>query len=226
MGRQGHPYGETHDLAFEHRTARTVWRFSDSQSVTAAPGRAGVGSIGTVYDLFFAQFENFEPDPVKRAALVNGFLQTNGISPTASVISNFLTSAISMQRRQDLSLALLGARSTVTILASRSESTRLDTVSTAIDDLSNASVVQQTGLSINYAHKLTPQSALNLTLATQNSSSSVALSDTTSKTLNLGFTTALGKRTTAAAAARRVVFESAATPYNETALTGTLNVQF
>jgi uncharacterized protein (PEP-CTERM system associated) len=121
---------------------------------------------------------------------------------------------------------LLGARDTVTILASRSESSRLDTVSTAIDDLSNASLVRQTGLSINYAHKLTPQSALNLTLATQNSSNSVALSDTTSKTLNVGLSTVLGRRTTAAATARRVVFESAASPYNETALTGTLNVQF
>jgi uncharacterized protein (PEP-CTERM system associated) len=226
VSRQGHSYGDSHNFALEHRTLKTMWRLSDSQSVTATPSQVGIGSIGTVYDLFFAQFESIEPDPARRAVLVSSYLQATGINPTASVLSSFLTSAVSMQRRQDLSVALLGVRDTVTFLASRTEGFRVDTVSTGVDDLSNSSTVRQSGLSINYAHRLTPQTSLNMLFSMQNASSSATLSETVTRSVNLGLATTLGRRTTAAASARRVVFESVAAPYTETAITGTVSVQF
>lgn len=224
--RENRFFGESHSLSVEHRTPRTAWRFSDSRDVTATPSQSGVGSIGSVYDLFYSQFASIEPDPILRAQLVNNFLQANGISPGATVISSFLTSAVSVQRRQDLSFSLLGVRDTVTLIASRSEGSRLDSLSTLLDDFTTSAVVRQQGLSVSYAHRLTPQSALNVLVSQQNTSGSTALQDTTLRSFNVSVSTKVGKQSTATFGARRVIFDSMASPYIETAITASLNVQF
>lgn len=224
--RQTRVFGQSHTLNFGYRTGRTAWSFTDSQDVTNSPSQSGLTSLGPIYDLYFAQFATVEPDPVKRAELVNAFLQANGINPNAIVVSNFLTSAVSLQRRQDLSFTLLGVRDTITFTASRTETSRLDTISTAIDDLANATLIRQTGLSVSYAHRLTPDTSVNLTGLSQRSSDSSGLQETSSNSVNLGVSTRLGLRTSAAVNARRVIFESKTSPYNETAITGTVNVQF
>jgi uncharacterized protein (PEP-CTERM system associated) len=224
--RQTRPFGQSHSINFAYRTARTAWSFTDSQDVTNTPSQAGLVSLGPIYDLYFAQFAQVEPDPVKRALLVNSFLQTNGINPNTVVVSNFLTSAVAVQRRQALSFSLLGIRDTITVAATHTDTSRLDTLSTAIDDLVNSNAVRQTGLSVNYAHRLTPDMAMSVTALNQRSSDSSGLQETTSNSLNFGVTARLGLRTSAAVNARRVVFDSKASPYNETAITGTVNVQF
>jgi len=225
--RQNRSFGESHSISFDHRTARTAWRFSDSKDVSSTPSQIGFASLGSIYDLYFAQFATLEPDPIKRAALVNGFLQANGISPTASVVSSFLTSAASLQRRQDMSFALLGVRDTITFTATRSEGTRLDTIAGASDDLANSAVVRQHGFSVNYAHKLTPDAAFNILASTQHASStSQGLQDTATNLVNLSLSTRVGTQSTAVLGIRRVAFESNTAPYTETAITGTLNVQF
>ena len=76
-------FGRTHNLSFEHRTALTTWRISDSRSVSTVNGENGAGSRGTAYNLLFAQFASIEPDPVKRTDLVNSALLRSGINPTA-----------------------------------------------------------------------------------------------------------------------------------------------
>ncbi len=226
LSRSIRPFGQTHSLGLGHRSARTTWQYSDSQDVTTTPAQAGFGSLGNVYDLFYTQFASLEPDPIKRAALVEAYLQTNGINPKTTVIGGFLTSAVAIQRRQNLSLALLGIRSTVTFLASRSVSSRLDTVSTAIDDLSNGSLVEQHGFSVNLGHRLTPESALNVILSSQRSTSTGVAQDNSSYQASLGYSTRVGQRATASFNARRAIFESSTVPYLENAISGTLSVQF
>jgi uncharacterized protein (PEP-CTERM system associated) len=226
LSRQNRSFGESHNISVDHRTGRTVWRLSDSQDVTSTPSQTSIGSIGSTYDLYFSQFASLEPDPIKRAALVTSFLQTNGISASAPVISSFLTSAVSLQRRQDLSFSLLGLRDTVIFMATRSATSRLDTISTTLDDLSNATTVYQNGFSVSYAHRLTPDTAMNVLTSIQQSSDSQGLQDTSTRSLNMSISSKIGAKTTAALSARRVVFDSKAAPYTESAIIGTLNVQF
>ncbi len=224
--RQTRPFGQSHSINLAYRTARTAWSFTDSQDVSNSPSQSSLGSLGPIYDLYFTQFATVEPDPVKRAVLVNTFLQVNGINPNTVVVSNFLTSAVSLQRTQNLSFTLLGVRDSITFTATRSESSRLDTLSNAIDDLSNANSIRQTGLSVSYAHRLTPDTSMNVTGLNQHSSDSSGLQETVTNSVNLGFSTRLGLKTTAAINARRVVFDSRTSPYIETAITGTVTVQF
>ena len=223
--RNRHSYGNSHSISFLHRTPRTSWRFSDTTSIASPSGLSGFTN-GSAFDIYFSQFASIEPDPVKRALLVNNFLQANGINPGSAIISNFATSAASLQRRQDLSFSLLGIRDTITFIATRGESSRLDTVTTAADDLSSGAVIRQAGLSVSYAHKLTPDAAFNLLASAQQASDALGLQDSNTRSVNLSLSTKVGIKSTAVISARRVVFESNANPYTESAITGTLNVQF
>ena len=223
--RSRRPFGDAHNVSFEHRSARTVWRFIDSRDVTTTPSQTGFGSIGAVYDLLFSQFASLEPDPIARAALVDAYLQANGIAPSANVVSNFLSSALSFQRSQNLSFSLLGQRSTVIFVATRTESNRLDTLATSVDDLSTSSKIRQQGFNINFSHRLTPDYSLGALWSQQKTSGDANTQDTRLRSANLNLTGRIGKRMTAVVGLRRVVFDGQA-PYTENALTGNLNVQF
>jgi len=225
VSRSKRPFGNAHDLSFEHRSARTVWRFTDSRDVSITPSQTGFGSIGSIYDLLFSQFASIEPDPIARAALVNAYLQANGINPSAIVVSDFLSSAVSVQRRQNLSFSLLGLRDTITLIATRTESNRLDTVSTAQDDLANGSTVRQAGFSVNYSHRLTPDYSLGVLWSQQKTFADNNAQDTRLRSLNLNVAGRFGKRTSAVLGVRHVVSDGLS-PYSETAVTGNLNVRF
>jgi uncharacterized protein (PEP-CTERM system associated) len=219
-------FGDAHSLSFEHRTARTAWKFTDSKDILVTPSQTGIASLGSIYDLLYRQFASIEPNPAARAQLVNAFLQANGVSPNATAISNFLTSAVSLEHRQDLSFALLGVRDTITFIATRSESSRLDTLSTAVDDLTKSSLVRQRGFSVNYAHRLTPDYSLGVLASQQNISGVSSLQDATLRLLNFNVTGKVGKQATVSVGVRHVVYNSSTAPYVENAVIGTLIVQF
>ena len=148
------------------------------------------------------------------------------MSANATATSNFLTAAVALERRQDLSFALLGVRDTVTFIATRSESSRLDRLSAAIDDLTNSSLVRQRGFSANYAHRLTPNYSLGVLASQQDASGVSSLQDTTLRLLNVSVTGRVGKKATVSVAVRHVVSSGGTTSYIENAVIGTLLVQF
>ena len=220
------PFGDAHSVSFEHRTARTAWKFTDSKDVSTTPGQAAGASQGAIYDLLFSQFANLEPNEVARAQLVSAFLQTNGISPDALVLNSALTSALTLQRRQDLSLALLGVRDTISFLASRSEIRRLDTVSSGVDDFNTSSVLRQHGFNANYSHRLSPEYSLGVLLSQQNTSGVSNLQDSRLRLLSIQIMGKVGRKAAASVGVRRAVYSSVTAPYGETALTVSLTVQF
>lgn len=185
-------FGETHSLVFEHRTALTAWKFTDTQDISASPSQTA--------------------------------LLANESSPSAPVISGFLSSAVSQQHRQDLSLTLLGVRDTVTFVATRSENRRLDMISSGVDDLS-ASEVRQLGFSVDYIHRLTPDYSLELLGSQQRTLDNLALQDATLYLLNINLTGKVGRYATASVGARRSVFSSV-TAYDESSIFCNLTMQF
>jgi uncharacterized protein (PEP-CTERM system associated) len=212
-------FGNTHNVSFEHRSSRTVWRFSDSRDVSVNPNQGGSGR--SAYEQANSLFAAIS-DPVLRERLVQAYLQQS--NPTA--VNGFLTSAVSVQRSQNLSVALLGIRDTVTFLLTRTESNRLDTVTTALDNLSNGATVIQSGFSFNYSHRLTPDYSLSALLSRQNTSGNTNTEETTLKSFNVYLSGKVGNKTAASLGLRHVVSDSATNPYTENAVIGNLNVQF
>lgn len=219
-------FGEAHSFSLEHRMARSVWRIVDSRDVVASTAQGNSGGQGNNYDLFYAMFASLVPDPVQRQAYVLNYLRNAGLSPTAIAVGGFLSSAASVVRRQEMSVALSGVRDTVTLLASRMQTRRLDKLSQAQDDLSNSDVVQQTGFSVSLSHRLTPQSSANLTLSQQKTTGSQDSQSTTMRSILANWSANLGARTSVSLGTRYVVFKATLRPYNEKALFANLNRQF
>ena len=218
-------YGDTHSIALAYRTPSTAWTFSDSRSAVTNPGQITGAAAPSLYDILFGQFITIEPDPVKRDQY-DAFLRANGIVPNATAVGGFLTSSLSLQRQQQLSFALFGARSTLSIIGTRSSNSRLNSGATGPDDFATAGVVSQNGLSANYSYRLTARSLLSVIAARQSSSGSLGGVGTSSRSMNVNLSSSLTRDISASISARRVVFDSATAPYTETAVTGSLSVQF
>ncbi len=218
-------FARTHKISFEHRTPRTVWRYTDAKDVTTNPGQGATGTIGTLYDLFFAQFASIQPDPILRAQMVNAFLQANGLNPNAPSTGGFLASGISVQRRQDLSLALLGVRDTLTFIASRSASSRIEGAPVAGDDLLLTQALNQRSLTVSYARRLSPDSSVNVVAGHQKTEGAAGQQGNTLKTVNISISSRLGLKVSGSVGFRRSVADGSA-PYTENAVTGILNVLF
>ena len=217
-------FGRSHSLILEYRTPKTVWSYLDSRDVSASSSDTRVGV--TTHDLYFAQFASVAPDPVQRELLVNTFLLSYGINPKALVSGGFLTSAVSVQRRQNLSLAVTGIRDVVILTAFKTENSALDSLAPRTDDLSVGGSVRQQGLAVNVSHRLTPNSAVNLGLTESKSSSTVGSRAARQRSLIATWTGRINSRTNLSLTARHVIFDSPTVPYNESALIAGLTFQF
>ena len=180
----------------------------------------------TTHDLLFAQFASVAPDPIQREILVNNYLLSNGINPGALVTGGFLTSAVSLQRRQALSLALTGLRDTVILTAFKTENSALDSLAPRTDDLAAGGAIRQLGWGINVSHRLTPVSALNLSISQLKSSASVGTQASNQRSITATWTGRLNSRMNLSLAARHVIFDSSTVPYNESALVAGLTFHF
>jgi uncharacterized protein (PEP-CTERM system associated) len=218
-------FGTSHEATFRYRTPRTALVLTDSRDVSTNQDVPGTGR-GTAYDLFFLQFATVQPDPILRQQAVNDFLRTHNISPTSPVLLGFLSSAVTLENRQEASFAWLGRRSTVTLTATRSESTRLDALSAANDDLSLAEKIRQRGVALTLSHRLTPLSSALVLLSHQKTSGSAPGQESTLRSFNVSWSTELGQRTSLAIGARHAAFDSPTVPYDETAVFGTFTLQF
>lgn len=219
-------FGRTYALNLEHRTQRTAWKFSDSKNANVTPTQLGRAQLGALYDLLFFQFESIEPDPVRRALLVESFLLANGLDGRTVVDVGFSSSGAMLQRRQDVSFSLIGLRDTITLLGTRTNSSSLFNTTTGNGDLANSAFVRQQSYSLNYARRLSPDTSVNLLVSRLRSQGSQISQSTTLKTYNLSFTTQLGQKTSATIGLRRTEFDSPTSPYTENSIRGGVAVRF
>lgn len=219
-------FGNAYNIRFEHRTPRTVWSFVDGQDVNTIAGANGTNSPRSVFDLLYAQFASIAPDPAQRTALVDAFLQNNGLTRSTLVNGGFLTNAASIQRRQNLSLALLGLRTTLLLSTSRNDARAVDETATNAGDLSNGRDLHSTGFGVNVSHRLTPLSALSADLSLSRNSSTGDNRTTRLRSLSAAYTTRLSNQVDLSLSARRTLFHSDFDPYNESAIVASLRMRF
>jgi uncharacterized protein (PEP-CTERM system associated) len=219
------PLGNMHSLNFEHRTPRTSWRVSDVKSVSITNGRNS-SNLGSNYDLLFSQFTSIEPDPVKRALLVNNYLQTYGINPNSIVINGYLTSGTSLQRAQNISFALLGLRDTITFTAAQSVGTSVISSAGLTDDFSSASSIRQNGITVAYSHRLTPDTVISNQISAQKTYGQLSSQNSKTRSTNISASTRVGMKAYLTVSARHSISSSNSFPYRETAVSGNLTVQF
>lgn len=218
-------FGKTYSLGLNYRTPLTVWQLTDTRSLTISGNQLQAGSRGAVFDLYYAQFASIEPDPLRRIDLVNAFLRSNGIDPSASFRPGLLTSAATLQNQLSLSVAYRMQRGSATLFATRSKSRRADTLSNAADDLASAGQVAQRSIVLSLSHRLTPDLSANLNMSTLTGEGSSAAQANTQRAANLQVSGRLSPESSWSLALRRTLYETSSVPYNESALTATYSLQ-
>ena len=215
-------FGRSFRVVAEHRTPRTVWRFADTRDVTSGSDANGVGQPVTLYQLYYALFASSVPDPGARDQFVRDFLRLLGRDGGEFVSGGFLGSAVTVQRRQDLSFAWAGLRTSFSLQAFGSDTRQIDGPGGTL----SADRTRQYGYSGTLSHRLTPLSAVNLTGAEQKTLGLGARGGNDLKSLSLGWSTQLGQRTSLGLTARYAVFNSAIDPYREASIAASLSQRF
>jgi uncharacterized protein (PEP-CTERM system associated) len=215
-----HFYGNSHSVNFSYRTPRTAWTISDTRSTSTGASPLQGGLPLNQFDILYLSLTSRYPDPGERTRQTLRELQSLGIDPFAVAQRGFLTSAVSLQRSQQMSMAYLGLRTNFTLSAFQSWSSRLDALSPAVDSLSGGAQVRQRGFSAAASHRLTPQSSLTLNATLTRTSGQEF------RSLTASWANAIGLRTSVSLAARHSTADSATNPYRESALIANLSHQF
>ncbi len=227
-------FGDGHRYTISHRFPLSSIRYSDTKDVSVLPNQFSSVGLGTVFDIWrqicAQQLSSQYTDPAQLDLAANACATAKIATAGNQVPSSFLSSRATVQRSQQLALAMQGARNTLTILFNRNESQSILASSEANDDFrsNNTNNIRQRGFSINLSHQLSAQSSLNLMSSRQQSTGTTtgnALKATTMM-YQASLTSKLGAKTTGGISIRRTEFENSTTPYTENALIGTLSVIF
>ena len=223
-------FGRSQSLSFQYRRAKSIWSYTDSRGINGEgkynPLYLNQGPTVSNFNLFFALFAPLEPDPVLREQLVRNFLQANGIDPNAAVSSGFLNSGQTVQRSQNLSVALIGQRTTLTLSSFATATEPVETANLTSGDLANVGRIRQVGYTAGASHRLTPTSSAGLTASFQRTLDEPTQAGNEERLLTLSWTGQIGYRTFASANVRRTVFSSTTNPYNESAINASIRWTF
>lgn len=246
-------FGSSHLYLLEYRTPRTIWTFSSVQGLSngqdsfgqgllgqSIPGVSSAGSLPpgydpsagasgqgvTAYELLFKQFASVQPDPVLRAQLVNNFLKANNIDPNAALSTNYLPNQVTEQLQQNISVAWLGIRSNVILNAYQTQSRNLGPLSNPGNGFANGNAIRWYGGSASWSHRLTPTATVSVNFSGQRTSEEEGAQSSTLWVGTVTWSHQIYENMTLSVAARRQVFESETSPYNESALLAFLGMQF
>lgn len=218
-------FGDGHNISFSHRFPRSSIRFTDSRDVSVLPNQFANQGYGSLYDVIAAQFAGL-PEPDRTTAIQNFFAANPTLNPNAQVTSGFLTSRATIQRRQQLSVVLLGVRNSITFLANRSISQSTLASNAVADDFSRASEIRQQGFSVNYSHQLSQRTSLNALLSRQESTGTGTNTlKTTTNLYQVNVATKLGAKTSGSVSVRHTESDGT-TSFKENAIIGTVTYTY
>lgn len=219
-------FGYGHNVDISHRFPLTSIQYTDVEDVAFLSSAYAAGQ-GALYDQYFNLFASQIPDPVARAAYVTNLLNQSGNAANSQTVNGYLTNRPQLRRTQQLSLVLFGSRNSITFRGVRYSDETLTLAGGTADPTSPYSKVIQTGYSVNWAHRLTPLTNLNvLGLYQTNDSPALDTLNNTLKTFQVGISSWLGSKTVGTLNVRRTLYSSESSPYNENALTASLIFSF
>lgn len=194
-------FGDVHALNLSYQSARFAVRLSDRRDIAAVPGQ-----LVPVLLL-----------PASAPALP-------GSGPAVPVIGYFVTTAVALQDRQELSLSLLGVRDTLTLGFSQSNYTRLDRLAPLADELARSDL-RQALLSLDYKHRLTPRYDLDVLAAVQKAAPGADQENVVLRQVGISLTGKVWRQGSATVGLRHSA-STGAVVYDESALTLGLQVEF
>lgn len=216
-------FGRTERMSISHRLSQSTFSLNHSRDVNLGAGPNAAGRLPTQFDLLNAILSSQIPDPTEREQTVLRLLQEQGIDPNATVGTGFINTGATRAQSTNLSWAYSGRRLSFSVQGFATSSTALDPAAAAS---LGSEAARQRGYSSTVSYRLTPTASANVSGQRLMTKPTSTQAGTDLKSLSLGWTDQLGRRTTAAISVRYSVFNSLTDPYRETALTASLNMRF
>lgn len=218
-------FGRSHSFSFSHRMARTIWTLSDSRGLER--GLSSGRAVTSLYDQFFALFASVEPDPIRRDVMTRAFLVSNGLDANTLVATGgFLSGSATVQRQQLASMAYQGLRATFTVSWSQSNSRPVGEPAVGGAAQLDGAIRQQ-GLTLGWSHRLTADSTVAVGLSQQRTLGDANRGGGNDlRSLTATWNGRLGPRSSVSLGLRHSSFDSDTNPYSESAILGSIRMQF
>lgn len=216
-------FGTGHLATFTHRGAQAAIKLGSRRDASVLSGVLGAGAVTLdtlMSDLLAASY----PDPVARAQAVRSRLAAFGSAPT-SVRGGFVTERPFLNEAIDGTVALIGARNTLTVGFARRSLTALLDSATIGDSFSDSRVIRESEVTAGLSHRLTRATTVTFSSARLRSKGDAPGAPSARQALDTIFlTTQLGTRTSATLGLRRLDFVGAGTlSYDERAVFGSIS---
>jgi len=208
-------FGDSHRLVLEHRMSRSVFRFSDFRDATSGSDPFSVSRSITAFEDLFAQNDAAGvKDPALNALLVAQQLAVRGLNANDVVgFGSFLTTSVSLQRRQELSFSWSGTRTSFSLQAFATELSLL--TAAAVGNSALSAGVKQSGQTASASYRLTPTAAVNAFVSRQVTPGSGSQLGNSLRTASLGYSEQLSRTLSLTLNARYSLFEGPISPYRE-----------
>ena len=158
-----------------------------------------------------------EPDPVRRDLLVRSLLADQG---------GFLTRAVTLQRRHEASMMWNGLRGSFSARVFSGDTSRLDRVSGAQDDLAGAGSVRQRGWGLNASYRLSPRASASRGYTSTTTADAGNQPGNDQQSASFTLSQQLAQRATLSLTLRHTAFDSVLRPYDENAAVLLLSLRF
>lgn len=216
-------FGNSHSLSFDYRTARTLWRISDSRSASSFSGSSTFQITGMDYARdqlrrWFGNTQLTDAQVIIAAQQLLPWLNLRGVADIP-----FLVSTRSLNRQTDFSFLYSGLRTSFGLNYYRSQADSLQSTD-LFGDFKTPSA-KFYGLTVSANHRLTPRDSVSLIGGYQRTPDAGLIPGNSLKSLNLLWSTQPTRRTTVTLGGRHVIFDGPES-YDETGLNATLSLQF
>lgn len=209
-------FGDGHNFSFSHRFPLSSISYTDTKDVSLLPNQfsqLGQNANREWVEQYCRLLNQATPENIPNCVI--------DLLSTGQGSRDFLSAYARLQRRQQLAVAIMGARNSLTLVAHRSESQSLQ-ANDFLDETTPSSLIEQKGLSLSLSHQLSPITNLNF-LASRQESIGNGDTSATNTLYQLGLTSKLGSRTSGSLTARQSSFESQNAPRKEHAVIGTIS---
>ena len=213
-------FGRSHQVTLEHRLASSSIRFTSSRDAVNGADPTAAGQRVTLYQLLDRMLTSSIPDATQRDAEVRLILQNANADANQLVSGGSINSAVTVTERNELNLGYTGHRMTGSLQAFSSKKRSLDPSATGTEPL------QQWGYIAMASYQLTTTAQLNLMGSRLITQATAVQAGTDLKSLSLGWSNLVARRTTMGFNARYSVFNSATDPYRQIAVLASLSQRF
>lgn len=223
-----HYFGNTDQFQFTHRTAMTVWRVGYSNDQTTSVQQlllpATFSTAVLLDNLFLSRF----PDPVARNQAVASLLQQSALPNGQIQQFNFLTNQIYLQKRLDVSLALVGLRNTITFVFNKSEQRALSAETIPLDIFAGDRRFRTTSFNASWSYRLGAQTSATLTGQRTRSEALDSPDESRQRLFTLALQRQLQRNLSASLQLRNTRQDGnfLGSGYSENAIVGSLRMQF